>query len=920
MSLAATLAASGMRPASFLPTVKCSSCGHEIEISAMGHHECTSVPPSPTVPSAPTIDPYISRQTDTNETGSVQPSTQNLDPEQQLQRQQTAGALDNQHRAPKASRPGLPKINATIANQPFLSPAQAPISPALSNRSGSSEGSKRTRKRRSATNPTPLILDPRPPTPELTGNLDCAFPPFPNTPVTSSRRPSTASRCSRDSKDGAEVQGVGRQVDYTNNTLDRLSPPRNFDSAERLQRSSYEIMSQAMHRPQTQQAEGLTPFEHYPLPTSPLSYSSSDNPDQVHQPMSLFPPLERPSLVRRTSEEKSKTNGNGLRSISGTIRSALSRKPSERRLSRKSQITRDVAPPSMPETQWPPGQNQPSQRKTPPQRPARPEEGLPSDLLHSFNQGESSNQGWYPPPIRLQEADRSQTLPILHRQPDDEMPPATITKMPSEPVLLPEGSCNTAVTTESHSVNQVIVDPQKHYHREDEPPVPRPVQQLNRPDSFHKSSESDTSTASTALSLSNFSTGNSNSTSRTSPMWSTTSSFNASLPFTSEPDSIENDDDHDGGAQNARLPQRATTKIQLAEHELLSKMDACLPAVHIDERHHKLPLRSLDTAQTSRKGLPESQMDPAQHEDQFDDDERSSRSASPSDGLRLVIPTNASKHQRLLSDAYKSMQPTSPARDSDQLTQSRPASRASKPSDFQGFNFEMSPASPERAGSPHEDSMDSFVPPSPHNDFIVPPLSPVKLVDTPLSPLPLSSESLHPPVSDRRPSRTKPICRGCSEQIEGKSVKAADGRLTGRWHRACFLCQTCRLPFDTADFYVINNLPYCEQHYHEKNGSICHGCRAGIEGHFLEARSGPSGKLVRKYHPYCFTCVECRVVLTDEYFEIAGRVHCERHAQAAMRLQHHGPPPPSPGFPRAGSRLRAESFGPQKQRTMLMQK
>ena len=152
--------------------------------------------------------------------------------------------------------------------------------------------------------------------------------------------------------------------------------------------------------------------------------------------------------------------------------------------------------------------------------------------------------------------------------------------------------------------------------------------------------------------------------------------------------------------------------------------------------------------------------------------------------------------------------------------------------------------------------------------------------------------------------------------IEGKSVKAADGRLAGRWHKQCFVCRTCEEPFNTADFYVLNNHPYCEQHYHEKNGSLCAGCRRGIEGQYLETTSpGPNGRVERKFHPRCFTCTVCRVVLSDDYFEISGRVFCERHALAAMRAQPRqmGPPGvrPGPGGlmpppPHGASGLRAE--------------
>ena len=167
----------------------------------------------------------------------------------------------------------------------------------------------------------------------------------------------------------------------------------------------------------------------------------------------------------------------------------------------------------------------------------------------------------------------------------------------------------------------------------------------------------------------------------------------------------------------------------------------------------------------------------------------------------------------------------------------------------------------------------------------------------PFPPPPIPQDPPARPGLTRRQTSGKSVCRGCNQLIEGKSVKAADGRLTGRWHKACFVCRTCTQPFTTADFYVIENQPFCEQHYHEKNGSLCQGCWRGIEGQYLEtAAAGPAGGRSRKFHPRCFTCADCRVVLSDDYFEIGGRVFCERHALANMRSQARmgGGPPGGP--------------------------
>ena len=101
----------------------------------------------------------------------------------------------------------------------------------------------------------------------------------------------------------------------------------------------------------------------------------------------------------------------------------------------------------------------------------------------------------------------------------------------------------------------------------------------------------------------------------------------------------------------------------------------------------------------------------------------------------------------------------------------------------------------------------------------------------------------------RRPTTAnKGNCRGCGELIKGKSVSSKDGQLSGRYHRDCFVCKTCRAPFPTADFYVLGNHPYCNRHYHQLNGSLCKQCDRGIEGQYVETDSK------QKCHPHCFTC------------------------------------------------------------------
>lgn len=111
-----------------------------------------------------------------------------------------------------------------------------------------------------------------------------------------------------------------------------------------------------------------------------------------------------------------------------------------------------------------------------------------------------------------------------------------------------------------------------------------------------------------------------------------------------------------------------------------------------------------------------------------------------------------------------------------------------------------------------------------------------------------ASPAAAPKSPARKPKTNKGKCRGCQELIHGKSVSSADGRLTGRYHKRCFVCTTCKEPFRTADFYILENQPYCGRHYHLLNGSMCMSCDRGIEGQYLET------ELKQKFHPSCFTC------------------------------------------------------------------
>lgn len=176
----------------------------------------------------------------------------------------------------------------------------------------------------------------------------------------------------------------------------------------------------------------------------------------------------------------------------------------------------------------------------------------------------------------------------------------------------------------------------------------------------------------------------------------------------------------------------------------------------------------------------------------------------------------------------------------------------------------------------------------------------------PEAPPPVPVPAISPPPRSTTPKSRRSRCRGCQEIITGKSVSSADGRLTGRYHKACFVCHVCRAPFQTADFYVLENNPYCAQHYHQLNGSLCAACDHGIEGPCLQTEElvepEHSSPRNQKYHPSCFKCRTCRIVLRGDYFEWDGHVYCERDGRRAAAIACGSPP--SPGFPPSPQMMR----------------
>ncbi|KAK1815113.1 hypothetical protein LTR12_010537 [Friedmanniomyces endolithicus] len=688
MALAATFAAHGMRPASFLPAIKCSSCGEEIEIAAMGDHICSKAPPSPRSQPASLTNAFTIRQM--NAHGHMPHAPSPLQQQQQQQnkpvslpktRVRAPTVTSHQLPAPKAIRSPPPRINAEAANMPFLSPrpprSDSPLPPALSVRSGSSQGSRPPPPLRSMTSPMPRVFDPRPPSPEMSGNLDCAFPPF--MPASGGgSRPGTSSgrKMSAGSERAVRAGGRGRMVGragHIGSLLDRgLGVPRAMAEMSRLARA-------------------------------------------IHGKMVL-----------------------SIRTEDRAIRQAL-RSPS----------IDEGRTPSEPHTR---------------QRDPRP-------ALGAFTKSEG--------PQIPQVASRQQ----------------------------------------SQSRNARGTD-----HRpRDVPPVPRPVQQ-HRQEKSHTPSGSGSSVASSAPSL-----GNSNSSSGRSPVTSSAaSSVDALSLLTTEPR-------HYGDEVGMRVPG-------LNVNPQKPGMRAELPASRSPPRTFTRPAPPKDIIAPPRSPtLPalispplESPMDPALQGRQIPGRSATEPwrpSALPGGPARPTMSrTNTMPEARVMEPArapappvptlsvpgpsdkdYDPYRPTSPA----PATRSRSKSNAA-PAQFKAYTPPPLPPPPSQTLAPTQ-----YKPTNPGSSLRPHSPQPVPAPPPPSQQQPTPRPTPTPtPLLHRRPTPTKPTCRGCRHPIAGKSVKAADGRLTGRWHKPCFTCRTCAQPFTTADFYVFGNEPYCEQHYHEANGSV----------------------------------------------------------------------------------------------------
>uniref|UniRef100_U3K8Y9 LIM zinc-binding domain-containing protein n=1 Tax=Ficedula albicollis TaxID=59894 RepID=U3K8Y9_FICAL len=110
-----------------------------------------------------------------------------------------------------------------------------------------------------------------------------------------------------------------------------------------------------------------------------------------------------------------------------------------------------------------------------------------------------------------------------------------------------------------------------------------------------------------------------------------------------------------------------------------------------------------------------------------------------------------------------------------------------------------------------------------------------------------------------------PKCQGCERPVMGNYLSA----LQGVWHSECFVCTECLTGFSGGSFFELEGRPYCELHFHQRQGTICHGCGRPVSGRCVTAAG-------RRYHPEHFVCSYCmRRLHKGTFSECGDKMYCQ---------------------------------------------
>jgi len=101
-------------------------------------------------------------------------------------------------------------------------------------------------------------------------------------------------------------------------------------------------------------------------------------------------------------------------------------------------------------------------------------------------------------------------------------------------------------------------------------------------------------------------------------------------------------------------------------------------------------------------------------------------------------------------------------------------------------------------------------------------------------------------------------CERCGKVVEGKILKVSEGF----YHPDCFTCVVCDMslvgvPFSRDDDKKV----YCSDDYRKKHAVLCSACSEHIVPKKGETTAARIRALGRDFHPECFKCEDCGLVL-----------------------------------------------------------
>ncbi|TRY91700.1 hypothetical protein DNTS_003340 [Danionella cerebrum] len=101
------------------------------------------------------------------------------------------------------------------------------------------------------------------------------------------------------------------------------------------------------------------------------------------------------------------------------------------------------------------------------------------------------------------------------------------------------------------------------------------------------------------------------------------------------------------------------------------------------------------------------------------------------------------------------------------------------------------------------------------------------------------------------------------------------------YHMRCFSCAQCLQEIQEGVYYEFEGRKYCEHDFQMLFAPCCHQCGEFVVGRVIKAMNG-------SWHPNCFCCDGCQVVLADTGFVRSGSRHLCRPCHVRERAQAQG--------------------------------